>query len=319
MDRFIKLLLFAVPIAAIVGLVIFIARPDLITTGPRVVLEEKLRAAQTDFPCPDYAYIREHILSGGPPKDGIPAVDKPDYVNASEAELPDSTIVFGISLPGFVAAYPKPIMVWHEVVNDEHDDLPISITYCPLTRSALGFFGRSLGVTGTLYNNNLIMYDRATTSRIPQLTGVGIDGELCGQLLPTFPVRTTTWGKWRSKHPQTLVLTTNTGYRRDYKTDPYAEYYQNDDVYFPLTTESMALPPKSMVLGLELNDESAAVPLDGFLENYPDGITFILGGGLVTVWWDTELQLLRADDDVKQMEVFWFAWFAQHPETKIIH
>lgn len=318
MDKLLRIILYSIPALAFAGLLLLFFRPELMNVGPRAVLEDRLRASQTDFPCPEYAYIRDNILSGGPPKDGIPSINHPVYIKADQAELADSDIIFGIDFQGFVAAYPASILVWHEVVNDITAGLEISVTYCPLTRSTIGFIGRSLGVSGTLYNSNLVMYDRVTESHIPQILGLGIDGELCGQLLPTFPVVTTTWENWRARHPETIVLTDDTGYRRDYGRDPYAGYSENEDIYFPLTTESVALPPKSMVLGIEHGGDSAAVVLDNFAQRHPEGNTFILGGGMITVWWDGDLQVVKTDSDVKQVNAFWFAWFAQHPETRVI-
>ncbi len=318
MNKLLKIIIYAIPILSLAVLVLFVFCPELCNTGPRAVLRNRLRASQNVFPCPDYEVVRENILSGGPPKDGIPAVNNPIYTSASRAELLDSTRIFGVVLGDFIAAYPESIMVWHEVVNDVQDSSRISITYCPLTRSAVGFYGRSLGVTGTLYNSNLVMYDRVTHSRIPQILSIGIDGELCGAALPTFPVIATSWGQWVRNYPQTLVMTTDTGYRREYGDNPYQDYQNSEEIYFPLTMESVALPAKSMVLGLEFGGNSAAVPVDGFFNNYPEGLSFILGGGMITVWWDHNLGVVRTDSDVKQMEAFWFAWYAQHPETIVI-
>ncbi len=318
MNKLLKIIIYAIPVLSLAALILLVFYPELSNIGPRAVLKNRLRASQNMFPCPDYEFVREHILSGGPPKDGIPAVNNPIYTKASKVERLDSERVFGVVLRDFIAAYPESIMVWHEVVNDVQDSSRISITYCPLTRSAIGFYGRSLGVTGTLYNSNLVMYDRVTHSRIPQILGVGVDGELCGATLPTFPVVATSWGQWVRKHPQTLVMTTDTGYKRKYGTNPYQDYQDSDEIYFPLTMESVALPAKSMVLGLEFGGNSAAVPVEGFAQKHPEGLSFILGGGMITVWWDENLEIIRTDSDVKQMEVFWFAWYAQHPETMVI-
>lgn len=129
--------------------------------------------------------LREKVESGGPPKDGIPAIDRPQYTSAPEADqwlLPED-IVFGVSYKGLVAAYPQRILVWHEIANELVGNERISITYCPLTGTAIGFKGSlasgassTFGVSGKLVNSNLIMYDRATDSRWPQILAKAIDG-----------------------------------------------------------------------------------------------------------------------------------------------
>ena len=316
MDRFLKTVLYAIPMLAFAGLVLFVFFPQLADTGPSALLKASIRAGG-DFPCPQYDSLREHVISGGPPKDGIPAIGDAHYHDAEDAELADTDRVFGVIYEDFIAAYPESIMVWHQVVNQEVNDRQLSITYCPLAHAAAGFVGFNLGVTGKLYNSNLIMYDRMTQSQIVQISGLAVDGELCGTALQTFPVKATTWGDWKKRFPQTLVMTTDTGYKRDYETDPYDKYNASPEVLFPLTASSDALPPKSMVLGLVHGDDSAAVPLDGFLEKHPEGLSLELGGKTVTVWYDDALHTLQANPEVRQTTAYWFAWFAQYPNTTL--
>ena len=123
-----------------------------------------------------------NIQSGGPPKDGIPPIDKPKYVPAAEAEkfLKPNDIVFGLDYQRLAKAYPQKILVWHEIVNDEIKGEKIAITYCPLTGSSVAFRGRSrdgvaltFGTSGKLVNSNLLMYDRQTDSQWPQILGIG--------------------------------------------------------------------------------------------------------------------------------------------------
>lgn len=317
MDRFLKIVLYSIPILACAGLAFYICQPHYTGTGPRAVLSDVLRASNTIFPCPQYEHVREALVNGGPPKDGIPAVNRPIFISAQHSGLDDDERVYGIDHQGFTAAFPEYILLWHEVVNQETKTGRISITYCPLTRSAIGYAGYTLGVTGMLYNSNLVMYDRKTQSRIPQILGRAIDGELCGLSLPSFPATSTTWGRWKQQYPDTLVMTPDTGYSRSYGIDPYGAYYTTPGTLFPLTMESMALPEKSMVLALESGECTAAVAVDGFQERYPAGLTFVLGDRTVSVYYDHDLEALRAEDDVRQMQAYWFAWYAQHPETKV--
>ncbi len=198
-------------------------------------------------------------LSGGPPKDGIPAIDEPRFWTAAEANryLDDDDVVFGVRHAGEVRAYPQRILVWHEIVNDTIGEEPVSVTYCPLTGTALGFLrgDTTLGVSGRLVNSNLIMYDRATDSSWPQILATAIGGPLAGKSLRQIPVVWTTWERWRERYPETRVLSTRTGYVRDYHRDPYGTYNPIGGYYrttagplFPIMNESDRYSPKAVFI-----------------------------------------------------------------------
>lgn len=216
--------------------------------------------------------IAQNIRSGGPPKDGIPPIDNPQYVSAQEANtfLKDTDIVFGINYKNTTKAYPQKILVWHEIVNDEFGERA-SVTYCPLTGSAIGFRGRvdgretTFGTSGMLANSCLVMYDRATDSYWPQLLGVAVTGAQKGKKLEQFPVVWTTWGRWKSVFPNTQVLSTTTGFIRPYGTDPYGSYERNDTYYqrggpfFPVMAESARFEAKEVFIGIEDGRNALAV------------------------------------------------------------
>jgi len=159
----------------------------------------------------ELTFIVNNLVGGGPRKDGIPAIDRPKYVSASEATIDDSQKIFGVNYNGFVAAYPQNIMYWHEIVNEEVNGKKISVTYCPLTESIIGYKDKNLGVSGELYNSNLVMYDRESDARIPQILGKAVEGTIKGETLETFEIVVTTWGEWKKKNPNSLVLTEDTG------------------------------------------------------------------------------------------------------------
>ncbi|HZA57204.1 MAG TPA: DUF3179 domain-containing protein [Candidatus Udaeobacter sp.] len=191
-----------------------------------------------------------NIQSGGPPKDGIPPIDKPKYVPAAEAEkfLKPNDIVFGLDYQRLAKAYPQKILVWHEIVNDEIKGEKIAITYCPLTGSSVAFRGRSrdgamltFGTSGKLVNSNLLMYDRQTDRQWPQILGMAIDGKNKGTLLEEIPLAWTHWSRWRQRHPDTVVLSTDTGYFRSYGTDPYGSYDKSGTYYDSGGLESQAV------------------------------------------------------------------------------
>lgn len=175
-------------------------------------------------------------MSGGVGHDGIPSIDDPRFARAADVERPDCERVFGVELGGDVRAYPQRILVQHEIVNDVVGGEPVAVTYCPLTGTAQGFYrgGTEFGVSGRLVNSNLIMWDRATDVRWPQIaaTGIEVGGQrdtddadrLVGQSLREFRVVWTTWRRWRNRHPGTLVLTEETGSARNYNRDPYGSY-----------------------------------------------------------------------------------------------
>lgn len=144
----------------------------------------------------DLAAFRQAVRSGGPPKDGIPSIDQPRFVAADAVDLDDAARIIGLYHRGEARAYPQRILVWHEIVNDEVAGEALSITYCPLTGTALGFKrgDTEFGVSGRLVNSNLVMYDCATQSEWPHMLGGAIAGELAGRGLEELRLFWTTWG-----------------------------------------------------------------------------------------------------------------------------
>jgi hypothetical protein len=213
------------------------------------------------------------MISGGPPPDGIPSVDRPKFVPARDAErfLEDEDIVFGVRIGGDVRAYPRKVLVWHEIVNDTVGGRPVALTYCPLTGSAIAFLREldgkpvEFGTSGKLVNSNLVMYDRATKSHWPQVLGRAIDGPKKGARLKRVPVAWTTWGQWKRANPATRVLSTQTGFLRSYGKDPYGSYsdpksyYHRGGAMFPLLSTGGDFEPKAVVIGIESGDESLAI------------------------------------------------------------
>ncbi|MEX0802522.1 MAG: DUF3179 domain-containing protein [Candidatus Binatia bacterium] len=215
-----------------------------------------------------------NIQSGGPPRDGIPPIDRPKYISAADSEkfLKANDIVFGLAHQGVFKAFPQKILVWHEIVNDEVQGEQIAITYCPLTGSAVVFRGRSrdgatltFGTSGKLVNSNLLMYDRQTDSQWPQILGIAIDGKNKGTVLDEIPVVWTHWSRWRRRHPDTLVLSTDTGYFRSYGKDPYGSYDKSGSYYdsggplFPVMAKDDRFSPKEVVVGIKVNGKQMAL------------------------------------------------------------
>ncbi len=203
----------------------------------------------------------EKIKSGGPPKDGIPSIDTPEFTEASqEYHVSDSDTVLGLEINGDVRAYPLSILVWHEIVNDNVGGVPVAVTYCPLCFTNQVFErvidGQEVefGTSGKLYNSNLVMYDRLTNSYWSQALGKAIVGELTGYELSTIPFDVIRWGDWKSLHPDSVVLTTNTGHIRAYGVDPYGNYYTETRILFPVENTDDRMHPKEIILGFNDGD-----------------------------------------------------------------
>jgi hypothetical protein len=219
------------------------------------------------------ASIEDNAVSGGPPKDGIPSIDDPSFVAAASASewLNPGDPVFGVTRGEETKAYPQSILVSHEICNDVLDGTPVSVTYCPLTGTAMGFERgeTTFGVSGRLVNNNLIMYDRATETWWPQVLSTAIPGPWREdpqiQSLSQFRVVWTTWERWSSAYPDTAVLSRNTGFANNYDGDPYGSYnprsgyYQPDSgTMFRSLSDDDRLEPKRVVIGTRTSEGAAA-------------------------------------------------------------
>ncbi|SPF80799.1 DUF3179 domain-containing protein [Pseudoprimorskyibacter insulae] len=171
------------------------------------------------------------ILSGGPPKDGIPALTNPRFRTVQEAaEIKPSEPVIVLKITDYPArAYPIRYLIWHEIVNDVVANTPVTVTFCPLCNSVIVFKGvvggRALtfGVTGKLRNSDMIMYDHQTESWWQQALGVGIVGEMTGQRLEQLPVWTESFAQFSAAHADGLVMQTPQ-HDRPYGQNPYAKY-----------------------------------------------------------------------------------------------
>ena len=171
------------------------------------------------------------IRSGGPPRDGIPSIDAPQFVSVAEiTDLADIEPVIGLEIDGDARAYPLRILTWHEIVNDTVGGVPVIVTYCPLCNAAI-VFERTVGgeavefgTTGKLRLSDMVMYDRATESWWQQFTGEAIAGERLGDTLPLVASRLESWAQFRERHPDGRVLVPNDPNMRAYGSNPYAGY-----------------------------------------------------------------------------------------------
>jgi hypothetical protein len=271
---------------------------------------------------------RDEILSGGPPKDGIPSITSPGHVPVSEFELPPGERVIGIAIGGEEVAYPLALLNWHECVNDVVGGVPIAVTYCPLCDSVAVFDRRvggeviEFGISGRLYNSNVLLYDRRSVaseeSLWSQLQGRAVTGTRAGADLETLPFELTPWGQWRDTHPNAKVVAFPDPAQRSYDRNPYERYFADpENLMFPVQPLDDRLGRKERILGLAASGESTAVILDA-LSTGEHRIP--IAGTHVTVEWDSQEDALRVNEipeGVQAMHTFWFAWAAMHPETAI--
>ncbi|MDZ7785161.1 MAG: DUF3179 domain-containing protein [Halioglobus sp.] len=264
------------------------------------------------------------ILPGGPPKDGIPSIDNPHFVDAESADdLSGDDRVIGVVHGDDARAYPIAIMNWHEIVNDEIGGESIVVSYCPLCGTGMVFEapeGRSFGVSGLLYNSDVLMYDRQTESLWSQIKMEAVSGPAVGERLKLLPARHTIWADWRERHPDTQVLARPGGYRRDYDRDPYEGYRDSAKLYFPVDSRDRRYHPKEKVIGVSL-DEGAAVWPFSELARAGDVVEDTIAGREVTVRFDSSARTAtvfdEAGNEIPSTIAYWFAWMSFYPESKV--
>lgn len=310
----------------------------------------------------------DEIRWGGVRQDGIPPLRNPRMVSAAEAiYLADSNIVFGLEVNGDARAYPKRILAWHELFIDRVGGMPVAGVYCTLCGSMILYkteyegVNHELGTSGFLYRSNKLMYDQATQSLWNTLWGEPVVGPLVGRgiELERLSVVTTTWGAWQQRHPDTLVLSLDTGHRRDYSEGAaYREYFATDELMFNVPTLDRRLKNKDEVLGLLVaGTESTPLALAiQFLQRNPlyhdnvgDREIVILtdrsGAHRVyeasdirfadwdqetlvvdaegTRWTLNEARLESTDGRIRSRlpahRAFWFGWYSAYPHTRLVY
>lgn len=309
----------------------------------------------------------DEVRWGGVKQNGIPPLREPKMLAAAEADyLGDGDVIFGIEVKGEARAYPKRILAWHELFTDEIAGVPVAGVYCTLCGAMVVYRSESagvrydLGTSGFLYRSNKLMFDAATNSLWNTLWGRPVIGPLVGRgvQLERMPVVTTTWSDWNRRHPDTTVLSLDTGYSRDYAEGAaYRNYFSHDRPMFSVPRLDDRLRNKQEILGLVFpaqTEEALAISLD-FLDSHPlysgslGGVDFVVlsdraGGRRVfsrskteftewdrdrslrddhgVVWTSSEEELRSADGrSLKRLpahRAFWFGWQAAWPRTRLI-
>jgi len=235
----------------------------------------------------------DEIVSGGPPKDGIPAIDDPRFVPVREAAawIGDREPVMVVEHSGDIRVYPYQILIWHEIVNDEVGGRPLTITYCPLCNTALVFERRfddmvlDFGTTGRLRHSDLVMYDRQTETWWQQATGEGIVGDLAGGSLAFYPAQTTAWETVRERHPDARVLSRETGHDRPYGRNPYQGYDSSAGPMSRFFSKDVdgRLPAMERVAAFSVEERPLAYPFSALEEHRV--VNDRIGDIPFVVWW----------------------------------
>ena len=245
--------------------IILIGCSDVSTEGPV--------GGDNVAPSSDWLIPQDEVFGGGPGRDGIPPIEEPKYAaSVSESYLLDNDLIIAVKVGNEIKAFPHPIMDWHEIVNDDIGGRKVSVTYCPLTGSAI-VWNRTLqdgsvttfGGSGLLYNTNLILYDRKTSSNWSQFLLKCVNGQLKGQEISTTPVFETKYSTWKLMYPDSKMLTRNTGFNRPYGTFPYRDYRTNNNyLLFPINNTDNRLPQKDRILGVLFDGGSKVYRINTF-------------------------------------------------------
>jgi hypothetical protein len=286
------------------------------------------RQATNGFAIKNPLVPAEQIYHGGPPRDGIPAIDQPRFITAKQAGFlkPDDRVL-GIYFNGVAKVYAVRILNYHEIVNDVVANQAVVISFCPLCGTGMAFKAEvagvnlQFGVSGLLYNSDMLLYDRQTESLWSQIMKQAISGPMKGRRLEQLPLSHTTWQDWRQQYPGTLVLSTQTGYSRDYSRTPYPGYTKSDYIMFPVNYKAAQYHPKELVIGLEIDQAFKAYPFTELDKSGKVEIMDSVANKPVKIVFDAVNRTGKIFDhnnnEIPTIISFWFAWMAFHPNSEV--
>ena len=275
----------------------------------------------------------EEIIGGGPPQDGIPSIDSPQFVSVSEASeyLVASDPGIALAIGDTDRFYPFQILVWHEIVNDTIKGKRVLVSYCPLCLSGIVFDPLvngervEFGTSGKLWNSNLVMYDRKTNSLWSQILGESIVGDMTGTKLDILPSDQIRFGEWKELHTDGEVLSRDTGADRFYGQDPYGDYYTSPGTIFPVGEGDARLGEKEYILGIVIDGKAKAywpqaIKSVGTIEDF-------FAGKIIVARYEANIDAVRlfekkADGSLQRINpfgAFWFSWVAAHPDSELFN
>lgn len=269
-------------------------------------------------------------LSGMILKDAVPAIDHPKFESVASADqyLNNDGLGIAVILNQDSRFYPYQILVWHHVVNDLFGSEPVLISYNPFAMSSAAY-QRSVqgtvydfGLSGTIANGNLLLYDREGDSLWDPMKHQAVDGGKKGTMLAREPSNVMTWNAYKHLHPDGRVLSKDTGFLRDYTHDPYGDYNFDARILFPVAHKDDRLASKELIYGIEWNQKQKAYPLSLFKKHVV--INDKIDSTLISIEQDEKTGVVRAfqvdqtgthQNEIPVTESFWFAWAAVFPGT----
>ncbi len=309
--------------------VMLLALPALADPGRWTAEGWKTDFSQTSIPF-------NEILSGGPPRDGIPSIDNPIFAPASDiTTIGDREPVIQLQIGDDLRAYPLQVLTWHEIVNDTVGGAPVAVTYCPLCNASIVFDRRvgdrvfEFGTTGKLRNSDLVMYDRTTDSWWQQFTGEAIVGEMLGERLKLVPSRIVAFGDFKAENPQAKVLIPNNPEMRDYGRNPYAGYDSAAAPFLYRGEMPEGIEPMARVIVVRTAGEPFVVSMEkvraepfeqgGYRIEWAEGVNSALDRSSISESKDVgTVRVTKDGKDAVHDITFAFVAHAFHPEVEII-
>ena len=270
----------------------------------------------------------EEIKRGGPPRDGIPSIDHPLFISADKAKkiFPKTDRALIVKRNNEIKVYPISILNWHEIVNDEILGEPIVITFCPLCGTGMvfkrNFKGkkRSFGVSGLLYQSDVLLYDRETSSLWSQLLMKSISGEEKGHALSLYPSSHVELHPFLLKNPKAKVLSMDTGFKglRDYYRSPYGKYSTNDRIYFPIKFPDSTFHKKNWTLGIFYRGKVVLVAQSSLTPN-KQKLILNIANKKISISYDKNKRTFHCPkiSNLKCITGYWFALRTFYPKAKI--
>jgi len=274
------------------------------------------------------------------PRDAIPALTNPKTEPADKAAwLPDDARIIEIVVGVDVLGVPLRVLDWHEIVNTTVGGQPIAATYCPLCDSATVFSRRvtpkhsagkgsgndpalvvlEFGVSGALYNSNVLMYDKRDKGLWSQLGMHALSGPLAGTALEMLPVEVVSFAAFKKAHPGAKIVSKDTGHNRDYTQSPYESYFKNENLMVPVAGVGDALPRKTLGVGIAFGEGDTArawfVPVGAI----GDARTIDTpAGAVVLTKSEAGVAVTSAPKGVRTAQTFYYSWSAFYPKTEVV-
>jgi hypothetical protein len=271
----------------------------------------------------------DDISDGGPGKDGIPSIDNPHFLTVAEADqslMQNEDRVLGFVHNDQARAYPIKILNWHEIVNDRVGGNPVVISFCPLCGTGMVFDAHvknrnlKFGVSGLLYQSDMLLYDHQTESLWSQIKSEAVTGPMTGTRLKLLVSTHTNWGAWKKKYPHTRVLSDQTGFQRSYDRDPYQGYESSSRLMFDVNLKDSKYHPKEKVIGIELGGKTKAYAFSELSRTHSP-VKDVFNKIPIQIHYDrkTKMAVIRdsKNNELPSVVGFWFAWYAFHPTTKV--